>query len=63
MGEADWPTSAQNSLAKYAQAYIAEFNTLRGGLERAGLPASLYGKELVGARVFLAESVAEPLPC
>jgi len=58
MREADWPTAAQKSLAKYAQAYIAEFNTLRGGLERSGLPASLYGKELVGARVFLASDGA-----
>jgi hypothetical protein len=58
MREADWPTSAQKSLGKYAQAYMAEFNTLRGELDRSGLPASLYGKELVAARVLLASDGA-----
>ena len=54
MGDADWPTSAQKSLAEYAQAYMAEFNTLRSELERSGLPATLYGKELLAASVLLA---------
>ena len=37
-------TPAQDCLAAYVHAYIAEFNTLRSVLVNAGLPASLYGE-------------------
>lgn len=54
MADSDWPTSAQRELVEYAQAYIAEFNMLRGRLEQAGSPAALYARELGTACVFSA---------
>lgn len=54
MADTDWPTPVEKKLAEYAQSYVDEFNRLRGTLERAGLPAALYAKELGAACVFAA---------